>query len=226
MKSFSSACGAAAAVLLGMAMPGQASVVDVDTIYTKAEGSGWTYSGFGRTTWISQSFTAGVSGSLDRMDLQIVRFGADDLRFRFGSGEAIAGTYVQMLAFDVAAADVPTTEGGLFGVDLASHGLRLEAGQIYSVILSSTLAGQGGQFGWVIGEVTPDNMQITAPPYAGGQAFASVDQGLSWQSRGVDRPLRTWMTAAVPEPATWAMFIAGFGVVGAAARRRGRAAQE
>ncbi|QMW24568.1 PEPxxWA-CTERM sorting domain-containing protein [Sandaracinobacteroides saxicola] len=31
------------------------------------------------------------------------------------------------------------------------------------------------------------------------------------------------LTAAVPEPATWAMLIAGFGLVGMAARRRGRA---
>jgi hypothetical protein len=32
------------------------------------------------------------------------------------------------------------------------------------------------------------------------------------------------LTAAVPEPAAWAMMIAGFGVVGAASRRRNRAA--
>lgn len=33
----------------------------------------------------------------------------------------------------------------------------------------------------------------------------------------------TKMTVSVPEPATWAMFIAGFGLVGAAVRRKGRA---
>lgn len=45
---------------------------------------------------------------------------------------------------------------------------------------------------------------------AGGNAFARIGGQLT-------------LTAAVPEPATWALFILGFGAVGAALRRRGEA---
>jgi hypothetical protein len=205
-------------------MPVQASSIDVDTTYTKADSSSWNFSGFGRATWISQSFTPGVTGTLDRIDLQIFRRASDDLRFRFGSGEAIAGNYVELVTFDVLAANVPTTEGGLFSVDLSSYGLKLQAGSLYSVILSSTQTGSFGQFGWTIGEITSGGVEISAPPYAGGRAFASTDQGATWGTRGVDRPLRTWMTAAVPEPASWALMITGFGLAGMAMRRRRAAA--
>ncbi len=214
----------AAAAIAVLAMPVQASSIDVDTLYTKADSSSWNYSAFGRATWISQSFTPGVSGTLDRIDLQIRRTQSDDLRFRFGSGEAIAGNYVELLTFDVPAADVPTTLGGFFSVDLSSYGLQLQAGSLYSVILSSTQTGSFGQFGWTIGEITSGGVEISAPAYAGGRAFGSIDQGVTWGARGVDRPLRTWMTTAVPEPGTWAFMLAGFGLVGMAARRRPLAA--
>jgi hypothetical protein len=63
-----------------------------------------------------------------------------------------------------------------------------------------------------------------------GTAFANIDS-LLWDvnlmtgvatSLGVvgAGPLRSIATGAVPEPATWAMMIAGFGLVGAVARRR------
>lgn len=211
----------AGALALAFAAPVAAtSSIDVDTIYTKAESNNWLYSGFGRGSWISQSFTSGVSGRLDRIDLQIFRLESDDLRFRFGSGEAIAGNFVELLTFDVPAASISTTQGPVFSLDLGSYGLQLDKGSVYSVILSSTQTGRAAQFGWTIGEETADGAQITLPPYDGGRAFASVDQGASWQSRGVDRPLRTWMTEAVPEPASWAMMITGFGLAGLALRRR------
>lgn len=211
---------ACALALTFVAPVAAASSVDVDTIYAKSAENEWLFSGFGRGSWISQSFTPGVSGTLDRIDLQIFRMQSDDLRFRIGSGEAIAGNYVELLILDVPAANVSSTMGGAFSLDLSSHGLALKKGNIYSVILSSTRTGNGAGFGWVIGEEMADGTQISAPPYEGGRAFASVDQGVSWQTRGVDRPLRTWMTQAVPEPASWAMMIAGFGLAGAAVRRK------
>lgn len=197
-----------------------ASSVDVDILYQKAPENEWLSSGFGRATWISQSFTSGVSGSLDKIDLQIYAFGSENLRFRLGSGEAIEGTYAELLTFDILAADVPMAQGGLLSLDLSGYGLQLQQGSLYSVILSSTQTGGGAQFGWIIGERAPDGEEFANPAYAGGQAFGSSDQGQTWSIRGVDRPLRTWMTAAVPEPASWAMLIAGFGLVGSAVRRQ------
>jgi hypothetical protein len=197
-----------------------ASLIDQNTLYSKAADSTWLTSGFGRSVWISQSFTPAMTGRLNRIDLQIGRFGGDDLRIRIGSGEAIDGSYVELLSLDVAAADVASGFDQLFSLDLLAHGLTLASGDRYSVILSSTLGGMGNQFGWVIGETTVDGDELANPPYAGGRAFASLDQGGTWQARSVDRPLRTWMTPAVPEPSTWVMLIAGFGLTGFAVRRR------
>jgi hypothetical protein len=52
----------------------------------------------------------------------------------------------------------------------------------------------------------------TAQPGAAWQNFGRYDMAFTAQFGG--------QVAAVPEPASWAVLIAGFGVVGAAARRR------
>ena len=45
---------------------------------------------------------------------------------------------------------------------------------------------------------------------------------VSWPESIYDRGFRTYVDA-VPEPAVWSLMIAGFGLVGAGMRRRGRA---
>lgn len=63
-------------------------------------------------------------------------------------------------------------------------------------------------------------------PFAGTDfTFAITAGGRGWQggndeSWGIDNVRLSAISAAVPEPASWAMMIAGFGFVGAAARRR------
>jgi hypothetical protein len=209
----------AAAVMAAMAMPAEASSIDVDTTYTKAETSSWLYSPFGNS-WIGQSFTPTTSGTLDRLDLQIAVNGSADLRVSFGSGESIDGSFTELYTADFAGSLLPLNGATLFSIDLSAEGLMLDAGSRYSVVLRAAPGAQGG-FGWVIGETTDQGVEITLPPYAGGRAFASGDQGVTWGSRGADRSLRTWMsTSAVPEPATWAFMITGFGLVGIATRRR------
>lgn len=208
-----------AAALASMAMPAQASSVDVDTSYSKAATSEWLYSPFGNS-WIGQSFTPTVTGQLDRVDLQIAVNGSANLRFSVGSGESIDGSFVELFTADYAGSLIPLDGGTLFSIDLSAENLMLDAGSLYSVVLRSVPGSQGG-FGWVIGETTDQGVEMTLPPYAGGRAFGSGDQGATWSPRGSDRTLRTWMsTSAIPEPATWAFMIAGFGMVGMAARRR------
>ncbi|WP_185965219.1 PEPxxWA-CTERM sorting domain-containing protein [Glacieibacterium frigidum] len=54
-------------------------------------------------------------------------------------------------------------------------------------------------------------------------AYAGADQGLGDEAWGLSNVLVTGNAPAVggvPEPATWAMLIGGFGLVGASARRR------
>jgi hypothetical protein len=60
----------------------------------------------------------------------------------------------------------------------------------------------------------------TNNPYANGNVYANSGFG---NFSGFDYAFRTYAddaTGAVPEPATWAMMIMGFGLVGGAMRRR------
>ncbi|HEV2568971.1 PEPxxWA-CTERM sorting domain-containing protein [Sphingomonas sp.] len=63
---------------------------------------------------------------------------------------------------------------------------------------------------WVIGEYAADPYEVTRPGYPAASGFSRWGQYVV----AVD--------ASVPEPATWAMMIAGFGMVGFAARRSQR----
>lgn len=70
---------------------------------------------------------------------------------------------------------------------------------------------------------TQDNVSVT-----GGVLtirLSSVANGNSWFAKGgsVSLKLESAAPAAVPEPATWALMVAGFGLVGGAVRRRRRA---
>lgn len=200
--------------------PAAATVVDQTTLYTKGADSSYLASGFGRSNWISQGFTAGLSGSLDRLDLQIAAVSTDSLRLTIGAGEIIDGDYSILATVDVPLADLPTSFDTLFSIDLSGFGVEVSAGQLYSITLSSAVAGTGNQFGWLIGEIMPDGTEVTLPAYDGGRALGSNDAGATWGIRGSDRTFRTWVTADVPEPSSWAMLIVGFGFVGSAIRRQ------
>jgi hypothetical protein len=204
--------------LLLAATTANATTIDVDFIYSKAPENEWIYSPFGSLGWIGQSFTPTVSGRIDRIDLQIITNGGDNLPFRFGSGTLIAGNFVELYATSLDTSALPTDPTALFSVDLSSANLVLTAGSLYSIVLSPPV-GSNGSYSWAIGERTPEGVEFYAT-YLGGSGFGSLDQGATWQPRGADRPLRTWMTANVPEPGSWAMLIAGFGLTGAVMRRR------
>lgn len=62
------------------------------------------------------------------------------------------------------------------------------------------------------------NGRVTVWGNVGGETFSSITLTSSSNSFEIDN----LATAAVPEPATWAMLITGFGLVGFAARRRER----
>lgn len=87
----------------------------------------------------------------------------------------------------------------------------------------SANTGSGFQL-WNISFISPQQVRFTAPSYA-----ARLTPGDSFFVNVVfTQPVNTqtfafaglWSNSVVPEPATWAMMIAGFGLVGFAARRR------
>ncbi|WP_439545908.1 PEPxxWA-CTERM sorting domain-containing protein [Sandarakinorhabdus sp.] len=65
---------------------------------------------------------------------------------------------------------------------------------------------------------------INSNGYAGGGHFNPVGAPGLYGATGADLNFRTWVdpsaAGAIPEPASWAMLIAGFGLTGAMARRR------
>lgn len=71
----------------------------------------------------------------------------------------------------------------------------------------------------------PANGNQTSPASNGRVYFAAQGNeritGLRFASSGVALELDT-VAGVVPEPATWAMFVVGFGLVGASVRRRNR----
>ena len=207
------------------ATPAAASVEVANTLYVwQSETSSPLLSGLGRSTWVSQSFVSTANGTLTGLDLQISRYGSDPLRIVFGLGDVTDAGYGELFTLDLDNMAVPTSPRTLMSVDLSGFDYQLVAGQRYSVILRSPLMQGGNQFGWLLGEMLEDGTEITNP-LTDGSTWASTDYGATWEVRAVTRPLRIWAdVAGVPEPASWAMLIAGFGVVGMVARRRRRLA--
>lgn len=82
-------------------------------------------------------------------------------------------------------------------------------------------AGVSAGIGCGIGPVcTPAPISLTS---SGGQAW-SLQLGNRIEFTAAGAPLNTASIAAVPEPATWSLMIAGFGLVGIGLRRRAAAA--
>ena len=122
--------------------------------------------------------------------------------------------------FTSSAFTVAATEGGFGAVTVNTGGVALTTGNNY-VILLADLGGDGGNASWAI---------VSGHPVAfdGGFQFYNNDYTLgsintsAWDSFGDFGSLSYSASfgGAVPEPASWALLITGFGLVGAAARRR------
>jgi hypothetical protein len=127
-------------------------------------------------------------------------------------GQTVNGTrFVETFGYDVGldgkavlAFDAPLRAFGANFVSGATNRVQLKiAGESF---IKETLT--PGSFFGVIGDTAFSSIVITAPPQSGAVI-------------GFDNVTFSTAAIAVPEPASWAMMIAGFGLAGAAARRRG-----
>jgi hypothetical protein len=181
-----------------------------------------------------QSFTAGLTGQLTRIDLALWRG-----FYRLPGGEPIAfetdaTLYVYSDSLDTLGilgfSDIPlgTGTGQPIGdpfsisLDLTSLGIGVEAGRTYIAAVRSTalLPGNAILIGSRLGL-----FGSISDTYAGGTAVLRNGGAGTFDPFGNgDLLFRTYVEpqqpGIIPEPASWAMMIAGFGLVGAVARRR------
>jgi PEP-CTERM motif len=182
-----------------------------------------------------QTITAGKSGFLDRIDLQLAQgSGTGFLNIGLYAGDWTTNPLAQEINFVGAFSGVLPTlsealaQTRLFTFSTAGAGYRVDPGSVFSLVFqyqpfaatgwANLLVGSGSNF--VPGQTPTFNYN----QYAGGSLsrYEFRPSGVVGPTAGpADIGFRTYVdTAGVPEPATWAMLILGFGVIGAALRRR------
>jgi hypothetical protein len=145
----------------------------------------------------------------------IVQFGSGDVTSgSFGDSHIAAGDFTDTLAFDLTAA-------GKFSASITSAATTLgQAGDIDFTRV--VLTGPNGPFNFTIrnndnADGLTDSAVLTKLLDPGSYLVTISGHSFGDAQYGGNTSFRA---AAVPEPASWAMFIGGFGLLGAATRRR------
>lgn len=219
----------AAAVLAAFAQPAAAATIDQNSFFDAGGhplllSSIMTVPGqINRQQ--AQSVTAGKSGLLTRIDLLVAeQGGAGALVLGIGHGLVTDPGYANAISLTLdrtaIASHAELNSGGYTSVDLSALGFNVTAGQMFTIHIAAAPDSGTNRFGWALGnDIDGQGTLGTGITYAGGDNRLSDDGGASWMVSGLDRGFRTYV-AGVPEPATWAMLIIGFGAIGLAARSR------
>jgi hypothetical protein len=224
-----------AAILAGCAVfasPSAATVVlDQDNLMTIDAGFG-LYSnliGTAGDVWQGQVVQAGKTGTLARVDLQVRRTGVTTgplvLELVSVPLPTTAAPGVSILASDLTNA----VDGQTISVDVSSLGFAVTSGQFFGLLLRSGDVSATNTFGWLYGQGDDEGNVTYSRDYpAGINSIFNYDipgYGIGvWGATQYDRGFATYVdVAGVPEPASWALMIGGFGLVGGAVRRQRRA---
>lgn len=165
---------------------------------------------------LSQTFTAGLSGTLTRIDLALVGSpferadGGFTVSLRTPESVELFSTYVDYAAppnvFGANWPDIPS-------FDLSAAAIVVAAGQQFWIVISADALDDPSGVSWLHGAGgTPFS-------YGGGDGYVSFFGGHP-TATGRDMGFRTYVDTAVPEPGAWVLMLAGFGLAGAALRRR------
>ncbi|QDZ08168.1 PEP-CTERM sorting domain-containing protein [Sphingomonas panacisoli] len=214
---------AVAAGLSVLAIAAPAHAGDISVISGSGIRSTTTFNGP-----IGQSFTS-IDSALTSVGFQFQLFNTPQPTTPFTlqllNGSGLGGTQIFTTQFTLPTT-IPTS--GLNWFDVSLPNIATTIGSVYTFVLSNSSL----RYGVVLG---PDiNIQtgqiLGGDAYTGGQAFGvqSYPNCPNTPASQCDLNFRvsgTTATGAVPEPATWAMMIAGFGMMGGALRRRSRTAQ-
>ena len=180
----------------------------------------------GETLSFGQTFVAGVSGRITRVELQLKGYATPtNTRVSLVDGSPVSGTNFFVGSGYISRFDIPNYYYGppkQSYIDLSSQNISIVSGHTYSLLLEAEPEPYPqypfGYVGWGYGissgltpftgiAVTKSNLgnwtQYSAPQSNNGFGF------------------RTYVDAqAAPEPRAWAMMVVGFGIVGVGLRRR------
>ncbi len=182
---------------------------------------------------VGQSVTAGVTGILNAIEVQgpfwNPAFGtAHAFRLSLFDGD-LGGTHSLVDTIDIPASGFFPTNAALnsattFFFSVSSVGYAVRPGSKFS--FTAELLGPPGASGLItIGNVsgTRTSPVFEYNNYAGGSAYFS-NNGSEYAATPRDVGFRTYVdemsVPAVPEPATWAMMLLGFGAVGYSVRSK------
>jgi hypothetical protein len=222
-----------AGIIGACAMPAMAANLLTNGGFESGSLAGWT-----QTIAPSSNGTSGVyaNGSNAPNSGQSTTVNANGGNFVYLTGQGGPGAYEIRQSFTLASAQTVTVKFDHFannygGQVFSGNGLDPFAGQPVQFALVDLIPGATGAFSTAgqiqsfysgaDGGANPNpwtsysfNVNLGAGTYA--IRFAQADNQLFF-TQGVDN---VSVSGAIPEPASWAMLIAGFGLVGAAGRRR------
>jgi hypothetical protein len=161
--------------------------------------SGFSTSGTG--VYWGQSFTTGAGAGWN--DISFNFYTPSNTPLAAGTGYIFASAYAGTVANLGSASPL--------AVSVSS------AGGVYSFAPAFTLAGSTQYFFY---SDAPMQLRGNGNSYGGGNYFYSFNPAGGYISSGGNDVNFQVNGTAVPEPATWAMLVAGFGLVGLAARRK------
>ncbi len=187
----------------------------------------------------AQSITAGTKGKLDHIDFSHflnssnIGWSSGTLVVSLIDGDYASGarTIIGQSTFDLSVLGSINTDANLlnFTFQTSAFHYNVKNGQQFSVLLDTDASTNGfalfhGGYGYT--DPTTGSLTNYIPNYSGGKLVYNVDGNVIPRPDGVDDDL-TFATyvdtsGGVPEPATWALMIFGFGGIGAALRRRGK----
>ncbi len=220
----------AAAALAAFGQPAFAETLDQSSFFDAGgyplQLSSIAYNpGGGLVRMQAHSVTAGMTGLLSRLDLLVAEGnGSGTLVVSLGHGQVVDTGYVNDVSLVVDRSQIASytdlNQGGFTSLDVSALGFMVTAGQQFTILLAASPDAVANRFGWAFGNDIDGNGTVGAfADYGQGDNRISEDSGANWSITGFDRGFRTYVEG-VPEPATWAMLIIGFGVIGVASRRR------
>jgi len=167
----------------------------------------------GNVSEVGQTFTVGVAGTLDHIDVLMFQLGSiftptGDPKLSVYATAGGVPTGAPLVTMSVPQANVPLNNPGLVTFDVSAAAIPVSIGEVLAFGISTTSE---------IGPYFLPNDDDTGAPgdYTAGAAFRrTISPVQAWQplTPAVDHGFQTFVSATVPEPSTFAL--AGFALVG------------